>query len=210
MARNEAKPFLVAIAGGSASGKSTFARLLAESCQDLDLLLLAQDHYYKDCARLTAEEVSSYNFDHPDAIDFSLMYNQLDLLLKREAIERPTYDFVTHARLKQTQLVQPRDIILLEGLFVCYGERLRSLADVMIYIEASDDVRVFRRLRRDLSERGWTFEGASQQYLDFVKPMHDQFVDPTRHSADLIVNWNVRNDRSIEAVGALLRERSKK
>lgn len=207
---SRSKPLLVVVGGGSASGKSTFTKLVVAACQNLEILVLQQDHYYKDCSRLTEEEAKNYNFDHPDAVNFALLYSQLELLLQRKSIERPTYDFVTHGPTLANCHLESRDIIILEGLFVCYGERLRELADLMIYIEASDDVRVIRRVRRDQRERGRSIEATFEQYLQFVKPMHDRYVHPTRHAADLIVNWNTQNDRIVEAIAALLHERGKK
>lgn len=204
------RPLVVAIGGGSASGKSTFTKLVVEACPNLHISVLQLDHYYRDCSHMRQDEIAKYNFDHPDSIDFPLLYEHLDHLVARRTISRPTYDFVTHSRASEAVQLESRDIIILEGLLVCYGERLRKLADLMIYIDASDDVRVIRRIRRDQSERGRSFEGTCQQYLTSVKPMHDQFVNPTRHAADIVVNWNTRNERIVEAVAAILHERGKK
>lgn len=199
------QPFVLAIGGGSGAGKSTLIRELKKKIhekKDATLCLLEQDHYYRDLSHLNARQRQEWNFDHPDAIEFSLFETHLAQLKAGKSIKRPTYDYVTHTRLEDSVLVEPAPLILVDGILSLYHENLRALFDMSLYIDAAPDIRFVRRLKRDLKERGRTLEEISDQYINSVRPMHQAYVEPTKEHADLIINGNhdLRQDRHHAAV----------
>jgi len=177
---------IVGIAGGSGSGKSTFAKRIKETFGD-KAVLIEQDAYYKDMSHLPAEDRKHINFDHPECIDFDLISSHLLALKRGESVLKPTYDFSTHTRTQIQQEVFPAKIIIIEGVLLFAVAEVRDLCDIKLYIDVEDDIRFIRRLERDIRERGRTVEEVKNQYLVTVKPMHSLFVAPSKIFADVII-----------------------
>ena len=178
---------IIGICGGTGSGKSTIARKILESVGEDKVLLLAQDAYYKDNSHLPFGQRVELNFDHPDAIDSGLLTEHLDLLKRGQAISQPIYDFTQHIRQSDTRQLEPKPIVIVEGILIFESETLRRHFDLKIFVEADPDVRFIRRLRRDLSKRGRSVDSVIEQYLQTVRPMHLKFVEPCRRLADIIL-----------------------
>ncbi|MBX5480423.1 MAG: uridine kinase [Myxococcaceae bacterium] len=199
------KPLVVGIAGGTASGKTTVARKLREALAGRRVAFIDQDAYYKDLSDLTLAERREVNFDHPDAFDTDLLVSHLRALKAGQAVQKPVYDFVTSTREKNTVPVEPGELILIEGILVLHMEAVRNELDVKIFVDAEDDVRIIRRLMRDIKERGRDFDHVVNQYFRHVRPMHMGFVEPSKRWADIIVPHGGNNETAIEMlVGALL------
>lgn len=200
------KPVVIGIAGGSGSGKTTIAHEIADEIHDDDhITIITQDSYYKDNTGVSMEERQKINYDHPDAFDMQLLETQLDQLIKRQAIEMPTYDFTAHTRSKKTIHIEPADIIILEGILVLSSEEIRNLMDIKIYVDTDDDIRFIRRLERDMKERGRSLDSVITQYLSTVKPMYHQFIEPTKRYADIIVPEGGENDVAIDMLTTKVR-----
>jgi uridine kinase len=196
---------LVGIAGGTGSGKTSFAQKVQDLIgQDL-CLNLNQDSYYKDGSGLTAEAQASINYDHPDAFDTSLLVQDLRDLKAGRPVPYLTYDHAAYSRKVLTDPLTPRPVILLEGILVLVEEPLRRLMDIKLFIDTDSDVRILRRLQRDIRERGRSFESVKKQYLDWVRPMHLEFVEPSKRYADLIIPEGAENAVALEAVVARIR-----
>lgn len=178
---------IIGIAGGTGSGKSTFTNKLKAFFQD-DVAVLYHDNYYKAQDELEFEERKKVNYDHPDAFETELLLEQLTQLKEGEAIECPVYDYTQHNRSKDVVVVEPKRVILLEGILVLADPKLRDLLDIKIFVEADADERILRRVIRDVKERGRDIEGVVEQYLTTVKPMHYLYVEPTRPMADIVIN----------------------
>jgi uridine kinase len=202
-----AKPFVVGIAGGTASGKTTVTRKILENLSDHRVAFIDQDAYYKDLADLTPEERREVNFDHPDAFDTDLMVRHLEDLKAHRPIAKPVYDFVHYTRSPQTRTVEPGDVVLIEGILVLHLEPVRERCDMKIFVDAEDDVRVIRRLIRDIKERGRDFDRVVEQYLRSVRPMHMGFVEPSKRHADIIVPHGGNNDVAISMLVSAIRAR---
>jgi uridine kinase len=197
-------PIAVGIAGGTASGKTTVARKIREALAPAPLAFLDQDAYYKDLPELTLEERGEVNFDHPDAFDTELLVAHIRELKAGRGVEKPTYDFVTYTRGQHSVRVEPGEILLVEGILVLQIEAIRKELDVRIFVDAEDDVRIIRRLTRDIKERGRNFDHVVAQYFRHVRPMHMGFVEPSKRHADIIVPHGGNNEIAIEMlVGAL-------
>lgn len=182
------KPVIIGIAGGSGSGKTTIAHEIADRINDDDhIMIMTQDSYYKDNTDLPMSERKKINYDHPDAFDMPLLEAQLNQLLHRKSIEMPTYDFTAHTRSDETIHIEPADIIILEGILVLFNEEIRNLMDIKVFADTDDDIRFIRRLERDMKERGRSLDSVINQYLSTVKPMYNQFIEPTKRYADIIV-----------------------
>lgn len=181
------KSIVIGIAGGTGSGKSTFTKKLKDAFKD-DVAVLYHDNYYHDQREMTMEERKKINYDHPDAMETSLLVEHLKALKDGKAIECPTYDYTQYTRAEETIRVEPKKVILLEGILVLADAQLRELMDIKIYVEADADERILRRIIRDVKERGRDIEGVVEQYLTTVKPMHYLYVDPTRSMADIVIN----------------------
>ena len=182
------KPILIGIAGGTASGKTSIANILKEEFKETNSVqILKEDDYYKDQSDLTMEERIVNNYDHPFAFDFDLMEKHLKDLLNCKSIEKPTYDYAIHNRSKITEVIEPTDVIILEGLFALYNPEIRVLEDIKIFADSDADIRFIRRLKRDIKDRNRTIESVIEQYLTTVKPMHEQFIEPTKKYADIII-----------------------
>jgi len=190
--------FVIGIAGGTGAGKTTVARRIAEGVGDA-VTRIPLDNYYEDLRHLDAEEREQVNYDHPSAFEWELLRDQVSTLLEGRAIEMPVYDFERHVRRDEPERVEPTDVVVLEGIFALYDEGLNEMLDLRLYVDTDADVRILRRIRRDVVERGRDLDGVIEQYLSTVKPMHEQFVEPTKKRADLIVP---RGDNGV-AVGLL-------
>ena len=181
------KLILIGIAGGSGSGKTTLTSELLNEYGKNKIEVIEQDSYYKDLSHLSLEERRTYNYDHPKAIDITLFQFQLSTLLKGRNINIPIYDFSNHVRLKNTKMIVPLPVIIVEGILVLYFQELRQLMVIKIYIDTPEDIRFKRRFDRDIKERGRTAESIRKQYISTVRPMHEEFVEPSKNSADIII-----------------------
>lgn len=181
------KSIIIGIAGGTGSGKSTFTKKLKDEFKD-DVAVLYHDNYYRDQSKMSFEDRKKVNYDHPDAMETELLVKQLQELKEGHAIDCPVYDYTAHNRSDKVVHVEPKKVILLEGILVLADERLRDLMDIKVYVEADTDERILRRILRDVKERGRDIEGVMQQYLTTVKPMHYLYVEPTRSTADIVIN----------------------
>ena len=180
------KPILICVAGGSASGKTTVVEEIRRTIKD-DAVFIKHDDYYKCQDHLTPEERKKTNYDHPDALENSLLVEDLKELLNGNPINKPIYDFVTQTRLKETEYVEPKPVIILEGILVLEDERIRDLAAIKVFVNCDDDLRFIRRLKRDTEERGRSVESIINQYMNTVRPMYHLFVRPTIRYADIII-----------------------
>ncbi|PCR91311.1 uridine kinase [Natrinema ejinorense] len=178
--------FAIGIAGGTGAGKTTVARTVAETVGEA-VTRIPLDNYYRDRSQLTFEEREEINYDHPSAFEWELLREQLDALLTGQSIEMPQYDFELHNRTDERVTVEPSDIIVLEGILALHDEAIREMLDLRVYVMTDADVRILRRIERDVIERGRALEGVIDQYLETVKPMHERFVAPTKKQADVII-----------------------
>ena len=182
-----AGPLILGIAGGSGSGKTTIAESIVEAIGDERVALIQHDAYYRDLTHLPLEERAKVNYDHPDSLETDLLVQHLKDLLAGNAIDRPVYDFTVHNRALETVKVDPKPVVIVEGILVLYESALRDLMDLKVYIDTDADLRIVRRLGRDIQERGRTFAAVEQQYLETVRPMHLQFVEPSKRYADIVI-----------------------
>jgi uridine kinase len=201
------KPLIIGIAGGTGSGKSTVARRVAESLTEASVAFIDMDAYYKNFAHLPMAERRRVNWDHPDAFDLDLLVAHLDRLCGGEAIEKPVYDFVQHARAAHTVAIAPADVVVIDGILLFVDARVRALCDVKVYVDADADERLIRRLRRDIAHRGRPIDEILEQYLSTVRPMHLQFVEPSKRYADIIVPRGGHNAVAIEMIVAKIQRR---
>ena len=191
---------VIGIAGGSGSGKTTVQRRVMERFGTRRIALLDHDAYYRPLDHLSPEQRARFNFDHPDALESDLMVAHLDRLIAGEAVEKPTYSFETHSRLEATQTVEPRPVVLVEGILVLAEPALRERMDVKLFVDAAPDVRLMRRMERDLHERGRSVESVLEQYRRTVRPMHLEFVEPSKRHADVIIPRGGQNQVAIDMV----------
>ncbi|CAN5681996.1 uridine kinase [soil metagenome] len=203
------RALVLGIAGGSGSGKSTIARAILEGLSKASVLL-EQDHYYRPQANLPMSEREKVNYDHPDALDLELLRYHVEELRDGRAIIRPTYDFATHDRAPEGEKVAPAPVVVVEGILVLSDARLRELFDVKIFVDTDADIRLMRRIRRDLETRGRTFAQVRKQYYDSVRPMHLAFVEPSKRFADLIGPEGGQNKVAIELLLGHLRSQLRK
>ena len=193
------KPVVIGIAGGTCSGKSSIAGILIDEFRYTNSInIIREDDYYKDQSHLPMEERAKTNYDHPLAFDFDLMIDHLNKLIAGETIEKPTYDYTVHNRSDVTETVHPSDVLIIEGLFALYTREIRDLEDIKIFVDTPADIRFIRRLKRDVKERARTIESITDQYLTTVKPMHDQFLEPTKQFADIIIPQGKSNTVAID------------
>ncbi|HVZ77360.1 MAG TPA: uridine kinase [Gemmatimonadaceae bacterium] len=200
------KPLIIGIAGGSGSGKSTVARRVAELLADMSVAFIDMDAYYRNHAHLPIEERRKINWDHPDAIDWDLLVNQLGQLLAGESVEKPVYDFVHHTRSTQTVTIPPADVVVIDGILLFTDERTRDLCDVKVFVDADADIRLIRRIRRDMHKRGRPLNEILEQYQKTVHPMHLQFVEPSKRYADVIVPRGGHNAVAISMIVARVQQ----
>lgn len=201
------KPFSIAIAGGSGSGKTSLTRALVDTIGADRCSVLDHDSYYRDLSHQPAAARAATNFDHPDSLDNSLLAEHMQQLLAGRAIERPCYDFSTHTRMTQTEPVAARPVVICEGILLLAVPELRRSFDLRLYIDTPADVRALRRLQRDIVERGRTVQSVIKQYLDTVRPMHEQFVEPARTTADAVLDWQQSAATQAKLVEQKMRER---
>jgi uridine kinase len=194
------KPFFVGIAGGTGSGKTTVASKLKSAMPDGTAIIIDHDSYYKDRSSLPRHERDLLNFDHPDSLDNDLLIQHLDDLARSTAIETPLYDFVTHSRRVECRRVEPVPVIIVEGILIFASEGIRSRFDVKIFVDTDADIRVFRRVRRDMESRGRTFAQVDEQYHRTVRPMHLEFVEPSKRFADILIPEGGNNQVAIDLV----------
>jgi uridine kinase len=194
---------IVGVAGGSGSGKTTIVSRLTDIARDY--ALVAQDNYYKSAEHITNLTITGFNFDHPDAFDSDLLCAHLAELKAGRPIRMPQYDFVHHRRLVDTVVVEPRRLVILEGIMIYVDRRVRDLVDLKLYVDTPDDIRFIRRLRRDITERGRTVDSVIEQWIEKVRPGHYEFVEPTKAHADLIIPEGGINDHAMEVMIPFLR-----
>ncbi len=197
---------IIGITGGSGSGKSTIVRKISEVCSDF--VFIPQDNYYKSASYISNENITAFNFDHPDAFDMELLEEHLSSLKAYEPIEMPLYDFVHHRRMDDTVTVQPRPLVIIEGLMVLHSVKIRDLLDLKLYVDTPDDIRFIRRLKRDIAERGRTVESVCNQYLEVVRPGHFNFIEPTKIYADLIIPEGGYNENALSVLIPFVKELS--
>ncbi len=202
---NLQKPVTIAVAGGSGSGKTTVSNALLDRVGHQNIAYLPHDAYYKDLRHLPENQRILINFDHPDSLDTELLIQHIKALQNWNPVEIPVYDFTKHARTNKTITVTPQPIILVEGILILVESRLRELFDVKIFVDTDADVRFIRRLQRDLIERGRTAESVINQYLDTVRPMHLEFVEPSKRYADVIIPEGGFNTVAIDMVAGRIR-----
>lgn len=196
-----AKPFVIGIAGGTASGKTTLATALAQALGER-VALLPMDHYYRDLTHLPFPERLKLNYDHPEAFDLPLYLEHTRALLLGQAVDMPVYDFKAYTRSPKTERILPAPVVILEGILVLYPEELRALMDLKVFVDADADERFIRRLMRDVEERGRSLESVVRQYLEGVKPMHLAFVEPSKRHADVILPGGGQNPVALEMLKA--------
>jgi len=194
------RPFFVGIAGGTGSGKTTVASKLKRALPAEAAVIVDHDAYYKDRSGMPKRERDLVNFDHPDALDNDLLVRHLDELSAGRAVETPVYDFVTHARKRETRRVEPVPIVLVEGILIFVDPEMRSRFDVKIFVDTDPDIRVFRRIRRDMESRGRSFEQVDEQYHRTVRPMHLEFVEPSKRWADILIPEGGNNEVALDLV----------
>lgn len=201
------RPLIIGIAGGTGSGKSTLAQRIAGALPSTRVSFIDMDAYYRDHRHLTMEERRRVNWDHPDAFDIELLASHLEALGRGQPIDKPVYDFTQHARAPETVRVVPADVIVIDGILLLVDERVRDACAVKVFVETEADVRLIRRIRRDMAVRGRPLEEILEQYLTTVQPMHDQFVEPSKRWADLIIPRGGENPVALEILIASITRR---
>ena len=194
------KNIIIGIAGGTGSGKTTLAERIIEELNEPNVLIIKQDAYYKSHSELSFDERKKINFDHPDAFDTSLLIKHLNNLKNNVPINLPQYDFTTHLRKKETIPTSPHKVIMLEGILIFENKELRNLLDIKIFVDTDADVRILRRIKRDIQDRGRTFKSVYNQYMNTVRPMHLEFVEPSKKYADVIVPEGGMNIIAIDMI----------
>ena len=198
---------IIGISGGTGSGKTTVANRILESVSADEVVFIQQDLYYRNLKDMPLDYRNAANFDHPDALDNDLLINHLKKLKSGEPVELPIYDFRTHARLPATTRIQSKPIVILEGILIFAEPRLREQLDIKVFVDTPDDIRFIRRLRRDIAERGRTLDSVIEQYIATVRPMHIQFIEPSKRYADVIIPEGGHNLVSIDLISGKIRER---
>jgi len=195
-------PIIIGVAGGSGSGKTSVSKAICDKFPHHCVALIEHDSYYRDQSHLSFEERLKTNYDHPFAFDTALFVEQLEQLIRCEAIDIPIYDYSNYTRSEKVKHQEPLDVIIVEGILVLEDERLRNLMDIKIFVDTDDDVRIIRRIRRDMVERKRTLDSVIDQYLNVVKPAHHQFIEPTKRYADVIIPEGVSNKVAIDLIHA--------
>ena len=198
--------FIIGIAGGTGSGKTTVVRKLAERLPKGEVVVLHQDSYYKDSSRVPVEERQNINFDHPDAFDWPLLERHIHELREGKSIEEPIYDYITCSRQKETVHIEPKEVIVLEGIMALRDEKLRSDMDLKVFVDADADDRLIRVIKRDIVERGRTAEGVMERYQKVLKPMHEQFIEPCKRYADVIIPQGGHNNAAINVMAKFIKQ----
>ena len=198
---------IIGIAGGTGSGKTTVVTKIANSLPQENVTVLPQDAYYKDNSELTVEERQKINYDHPNSIDFNLLLNHIKTLKETKEINQPIYSYITHSRSDDYKVVHPKEILIIEGILVFTNEELRKLCDIKIFVHTDADDRLIRRLKRDITERGRDVEEILNRYEKTLKPMHNQFIEPTMKYADMIVPVGGENKVAIDILVSMIKEK---
>lgn len=189
---------IIGIYGGTGSGKTTIVNMIASHFSSNDIEIISQDSYYKDNSDISYEDRCKLNFDHPDAIDFNLLYKHLKKLRKGETVEQPIYDFKIHNRLKKTKQIKPKKILILEGILIMCHAEIRSIFDLKIFINANSKTRMERRIKRDIAERGRSRDEVLKRYIETLKPMHEKFIEPSKIYANYIIENQFNNKLNID------------
>ena len=192
------RPVVIGIAGGSCSGKTSVTHAIYDVFREHSVVVIEQDYYYKDQSHLTFEERLETNYDHPLAFDNDLLIEHINTLLERKPIAKPVYDYVQHTRAEEVIHVEPVDVIIVEGILVLEDARLRGLMDIKLFVDTDSDLRIIRRIMRDIKERGRTMDSVIDQYLAAVRPMHNLFIEPTKRYADIIIPEGGENEVAID------------
>lgn len=203
--RKTTKPLIIGVTGGTGSGKTTVAKKIKEHFGD-DVIYIAHDSYYRDQTKLTLEERKKTNYDHPNALETTLLIRHLKQLIKGHHIMMPVYDFTVSNRMKETVKIDPKPVIIVEGILVFESPKLRDLFDIKIYVDTDADVRLGRRIKRDIEERGRTLEHSLNQYLTISRPMHSAFIEPTKKYADIILPHGGENTLGIGLVISAIKQ----
>ena len=201
------RPLIIGIAGGTGSGKTTVAKKIAQALPQASVAFLDMDGYYRNFAHLPMDERREINWDHPEAFDLDLFVSHLEQLARGEPVEKPVYDFTTHVRSSRTERITPADVIVVDGILLFVEERVRALCDVKVFVDADPDIRLVRRIQRDMSERDRPLEEILQQYLTTVRPMQQQFVEPSKRYADIILPRGGENAVAIEMILTTIQRR---
>jgi uridine kinase len=198
-------PLVIGIAGGSGSGKTSVTNAIVHHLDENRVVVIQHDSYYRDLSTYGGLPPSDINFDHPDSLETSLLVRQIEELRAGRSVDQPMYNFATHRRMDSTRHVEPKEIIFIDGILIFVDQNLRKLMDIKIYVDTDADERLIRRIRRDILERGRSVESVMQQYMNTVKPMHLQFVEPSKHWADVIIPRGSENTVAIDMVVARIR-----
>ncbi|MFW3538911.1 uridine kinase [Vagococcus fluvialis] len=202
--KNE-RPIVIGVTGGSGSGKTSVSRAILNALPNHSILLFEQDSYYKDQSHLSFEERLNTNYDHPLAFDTDLLIEHLKELMNYQTIKKPVYDYEAHTRSKEVVIQEPKEVIIVEGILILEDECLRDLMDIKVYVDTEDDIRIIRRIKRDIEDRGRSLDSVIDQYLSVVKPMHSQFIEPTKKYADIIVPEGGKNQVAIDLLTTKVR-----
>ena len=197
------KVYIIGISGGSGSGKTTIVKQISEIISDF--VFIPQDNYYKSASYVSNQNITGFNFDHPEAFDTDLLYRHLKELKNGNSISMPHYDFVHHCRADVTEKVRPKKVVIFEGIMIFCDKRIRNLIDLKLYVDTPADVRFIRRMKRDIEERGRTVDSVVKQYLEVVRPGHMEFIEPTKAFADLIIPEGGYNQTALEVLTAFIK-----
>ena len=198
---------IIGICGGTGSGKTTIARKIVETVGAKKVVLIEQDAYYRNLADMPLDERHQANFDHPDAIDSDLLVNHIKRLKSGDPVEMPIYDMVTHTRKDETEQIKPKPVVIVEGILIFAEPRLLDLLDFRVYVDTPDDIRLMRRMKRDINERGRTVERTLEQYERTIRPIHFEFVEPSKRHADIIIPEGAQTGISVEFLCSMVREK---
>jgi uridine kinase len=198
---------IIGICGGTGSGKTTIARAIVDAVGRANVVLVEQDSYYRNLSDMPLDERHQANFDHPDSIDSDMLVNHLMRLRQGLSVEMPLYDFVTHTRSEDIEVIDPKPVVIVEGILIFAESRVLDLLDVRVFVDTPDDVRLMRRLRRDITERGRTFERTLDQYERTIRPMHFEFVEPSKRHADIIIPEGSNTGVTVEFLCSMVREK---
>jgi uridine kinase len=200
------KPLLILVCGGSASGKSTVVQEILDKAGLDDVIILKHDDYYLDQSNLPIEKRYETNYDHPDSLDNELLFRDLEKLLNQEPIDKPVYDFVNHTRSKKIEHIEPKPIIIVEGILILENKAIRELSDINLFVEADEDTRFIRRMLRDMNERGRSLDSIISQYQRTVKPMFHKYIRPTKRFADVIIPNDRKHDIAVDIIVAKIKQ----
>lgn len=205
--KKQISPFIIGVAGGSGAGKTTIVKNLVKALDKKEVLCISHDDYYKPLDHLPLKKRALNNYDHPSSLETKLLVKHLKQLRKGQTVEKPTYDFVNHTRAEKIEKIRPKKVIIIEGILILEDEDLRSLMDLKVYVQTDADIRIIRRIQRDMKERGRTFEFVIDQYQKFTRPMHLRFIEPSKRYADIIIP---RGGKNIAALDLLIAQVQKK